>query len=85
MVLEKYFSGLRKFGERIDTALIRLLFNKYYDPRNAVVSSRLPQRRSVENHLATSFLGWDYLLDGFGEVSKRDASRSRYVFGGEVK
>ena len=78
MKFRKYAERLREMSERIDTFLIKRLFNKYYDPKNFLTSSRfLSDYRSQENPLATSFLGWDYLLDGFGEVSRSDLRKRR--------
>lgn len=79
--LGEYLQKAKDFGRKIDESLIRTLFNRFYDSKNACSSSRmigidyhLPGK---ENPLATSFCEWDYLLDGFGSVSKRDSSKMR--------
>ena len=77
--LREYVQGARAIVNRIDTAVIRLLFNKNYDPNNAVASSRIAgidyHSSERRNPLATSFLGRDYLLDGFGDLSRRESNK----------
>jgi len=77
--LRKYFQNARDFSERIDTALIRFLFNRFYDPRNAVSSSRILRvdygNSDRRNPLDTSFLGRDYLLDHLREFNNTRFSK----------
>lgn len=74
--LREYVQKVREIGERMDTWLIRHAFDKFYKT-SGVKCQIYPYDFSRENPLATSFLGWDYLLDGFGDVSRRDPNKRR--------
>lgn len=75
--LREYARKAKELGYRIDTWIIRHIFDRFYRTSGAnckLYGYDFPKR---DNPLATSFLGWDYLLDRFGEVSIRDPTKRR--------